>query len=104
LYWRLRKILAAQYSYHSRSLTHGQGSPGACNAHIIEHHLSGGRFGGIHAEGLIAYAGGFRSGKRSYAQHGDDYLTSKTGKERVAFALKMVEYQYLAFQKLRFKH
>jgi hypothetical protein len=104
LYWRLRNILAAQYSYHSRSLTHGQGCPGACDAYIVKRHLAGRRLGRIHAESLIADAGSLASRQGSYAEHRNDDLTSQSSEERIAFSLELVEYHYLAFLKLRFKH
>jgi hypothetical protein len=104
LYWRLRNILAAQYSYHSRSLTHGQGCPGACDAYIIKRHLAGRRLGRIHTESLIADAGSLASRQGSYAEHGNDDLTTQSSEEGIAFSLELVEYHYLAFLKLRFKH
>ena len=104
LYWRLRNVLAAQYSYHSRSLTHCQGGSGPHDAYIIKRHFASRGFGGVYTPCLITDTFGLGCRECSHAEYRDDNFASQTGKDGIAFALKMMEHQNLTLVELRFNH
>ena len=97
LYWRLRNILAIQYSYHSRSLTLGQWRPRSSHADFIEHHLASCRGrNGVGNHWFRAHAFGRCVCECGYRKHTAYYLAAQTAEERVAFVSEMTENQALA--------
>ena len=93
LHWRRLYIGSFQYSYHSRSLGACQRCLRTANGHLVERHLAVGLGGnGVCCHLSYADASGTGVLQRGNAEHTHQYLTSKTSKQRVAFASKMLEH------------
>ena len=77
LYGSLLNVSTVQYSDHSRSLTLGQGRPGAGDAHFVEHQLLCRlRADGVGRDGLCADGACRRVCERRDTKHRADHLAA----------------------------